>query len=84
MNEPEFELLDTIEEDHWWFVGKRLILRSLLGNPPEGERLLDLGCATKPFRRLYSRYARESVGIDVPGSLHAHGAVDVFADGMPH
>ncbi|MDH3591887.1 MAG: class I SAM-dependent methyltransferase [Planctomycetota bacterium] len=46
------------------------------------ERLLDLGCATKPFRPLYARYARESVGIDVPISPHARSAVDVFADGL--
>lgn len=46
MKEAEFRLLERIEEDHWWFVGKRLILRALLDGQPVGARLLDLGCGT--------------------------------------
>lgn len=51
MNDEEFRLLDEIEEGHWWFQGKRLILRSLLdrhrpASGPETLRLLDLGCGT--------------------------------------
>ncbi len=46
MNDKEFELLDAIEDDHWWFVGKRLLLRSLLRRHAPQGRLLDLGCGT--------------------------------------
>ena len=46
MNDREFELLDAIEDDHWWFVGKRLLLRSLLRRHAPHGRLLDLGCGT--------------------------------------
>lgn len=46
MNEEEFRLLDEIEEDHWWFVGKRMILRALLDSVPKRLRMLDLGCGT--------------------------------------
>jgi ubiquinone/menaquinone biosynthesis C-methylase UbiE len=46
VNDPEFRLLEEIEEDHWWFVGKRHLLRSLLGDSHAGERVLDLGCGT--------------------------------------
>lgn len=51
MNDEEFRLLDEIEEDHWWFRGKRMILRSLLERHRPGggagtRRLLDLGCGT--------------------------------------
>jgi SAM-dependent methyltransferase len=46
VNEEEFRLLDEIEEDHWWFVGKRMILRTLLRDLPDGSKLLDLGCGT--------------------------------------
>jgi SAM-dependent methyltransferase len=46
LNEEEFRLLDEIEEDHWWFVGKRMILRALLRDLPNGSKLLDLGCGT--------------------------------------
>ena len=46
MNDEEFRLLDEIEESHWWFVGKRLILRALFDSYPKGLRFLDLGCGT--------------------------------------
>lgn len=46
MNDEEFRLLDEIEEDHWWFVGKRFIMRALLDRYPQGLRFLDLGCGT--------------------------------------
>jgi SAM-dependent methyltransferase len=46
MNDADFQLHDSIEEDHWWFVGKRLILRALLDERPTGGRMLDLGCGT--------------------------------------
>jgi SAM-dependent methyltransferase len=43
VNDAEFQLYEGFEDDHWWFVGKRLLVRALLGEPPQG-RLLDLGC----------------------------------------
>lgn len=46
MDAQEFVLLDEIEDDHWWFVGKRLLLRSLLERHAPCGRLLDLGCGT--------------------------------------
>ena len=46
MNDEEFRLLAEIEEHHWWFVGKRELLRALLESVPRGEHLLDLGCGT--------------------------------------
>lgn len=46
MNENEFRLLDEIEDTHWWFVGKQLILRSLLERHAPRGTILDLGCGT--------------------------------------
>jgi len=46
VNDEEFRLLDQIEDRHWWFTGKRLLLRALLGKGPADGRLLDLGCGT--------------------------------------
>jgi SAM-dependent methyltransferase len=46
VNDREFRLLGEIEESHWWFAGKRQLLRSLLGDSRAGERVLDLGCGT--------------------------------------
>ena len=40
MNDAELRLHGEIEEDHWWFVGKRLILRALFEPEVEQERVL--------------------------------------------
>ena len=63
MNDREFELLDRIEENHWWFVGKRKILNALLARDPGEGVLLDLGCGTGGvLRNWMSR--RHCVGTD--------------------
>jgi SAM-dependent methyltransferase len=46
VNDEEFRLLERIEEDHWWFAGKRRILRALLEEDRPRGRFLDLGCGT--------------------------------------
>lgn len=53
MNDPEFRLLEQIEEDHWWFVGKRLLLRAIFDRLPPGDRFLDMGCGTGGILRDY-------------------------------
>jgi SAM-dependent methyltransferase len=44
MNDAEFQLYEAFEDDQWWFVGKRRLVRALLADLPPGGRLLDLGC----------------------------------------
>ena len=44
MNQAEFELMEQLEDGHFWFVGKRLLLRALLAERPPRGLLLDLGC----------------------------------------
>ncbi len=44
MNEAEFQLMERLEDGHWWFVGKRLLLHTLFGDRAPGGRILDLGC----------------------------------------
>ena len=63
MNDAEFRLLDEIEEGHWWFVGKRLILRRLLEKCETG-RMLDLGCGTGGVLRDWEGRSGTCVGID--------------------
>jgi SAM-dependent methyltransferase len=43
--------------------------------------LLDLGCGNRPFRRIYEKYTEDSVGMDVPYSLHDLGSIQVYASG---
>ncbi|MBW2386142.1 MAG: class I SAM-dependent methyltransferase [Deltaproteobacteria bacterium] len=63
MNDSEFRLLQEIEESHWWFVGKRYLLRALLGEPREHERMIDLGCGTGGILRDWMSRSR-CVGVD--------------------
>ena len=46
MNEREFEILESIDERHWWFVGKRHLLRALLDPLEPPRRIVDLGCGS--------------------------------------
>jgi len=44
VNEAEFRLMERLEDGHWWFVGKRLLLHALMGSREPRGRILDLGC----------------------------------------
>lgn len=49
MHPKQFDLHAQIEDNHWWFVGRRNILRELiirLVAPCAGAVVLDLGCGT--------------------------------------
>lgn len=47
----------------------------------EKQILLDLGCGRRPFNLLYSKYANNSIGVDVPFTTHEKNKVDVYALG---
>ena len=57
MNDAEFQLYEGFEDDQWWFVGKRLLVRALLGNRPPTGRLLDLGCGMGGLLREFEATA---------------------------
>ncbi|MGH7894834.1 MAG: class I SAM-dependent methyltransferase [Candidatus Binatia bacterium] len=48
MDPGAIEEMSALEDHHWWFVGKRLLVASLLGHRLErpGLRVLDVGCGT--------------------------------------
>jgi SAM-dependent methyltransferase len=46
MDDREFELLEQIDDSHWWFLGKRALLHALVPAGAAGRRVLDLGCGT--------------------------------------
>lgn len=66
MHPEEFKLLDEIEDDHWWFVGKRLLLTSLLRRHARDGALLDLGCGTGGVLR---EVEGERIVLGVDGSI---------------
>ena len=49
MDQAEFDLHAEVEQRHWWFTGRRRIMRSLLHEivPPKGNKtVVDIGCGT--------------------------------------
>lgn len=49
MTPEQFELFARIEQEHWWFVARRRIMRELIaaaGPAPEGAVAVDIGCGT--------------------------------------
>ncbi len=49
MLSAQFQLHADIEQRHWWFVGRRRILRAVVGEllPPSSETtIIDVGCGT--------------------------------------
>jgi len=49
MQSDQFQLHAEIEERHWWFRGRRAIVRRLLAEiapPGSGRRIVDVGCGT--------------------------------------
>jgi SAM-dependent methyltransferase len=62
MTPGEYKFLFELEEHHWWFVGMRKVVASLLeGRPPEKQlRILDAGCGTGLMLEWLRRYGRVS------------------------
>lgn len=49
MQTPQFDLHAQIEQQHWWFVARRRIMRTLIEQvlPPDPETMIvDVGCGT--------------------------------------
>lgn len=72
-----FRNLGAIINDHLRF---KFIEFAFARNGKKNE-LLDLGCGVKPFKKIYSGYSSNSVGIDVATSPHTKSEMDMIYDG---
>ncbi|HXJ34679.1 MAG TPA: class I SAM-dependent methyltransferase [Candidatus Eisenbacteria bacterium] len=84
MDAAAIEEMSALEDHHWWFVGKRLLVAALLGErlARPGVRVLDVGCGTGGVLASLPGRAR-AAGVDrsLPALAHCRrrglGAVAV-------
>jgi SAM-dependent methyltransferase len=82
MQQHTYAIMRRVEETHWWFAGRRQIIKSFLdhiyGNAASGaeRRILDVGCGTGANLEMLSEYGKAE-GVDVSDEAlsfcHARG-----------
>lgn len=65
MNPEEYEKMFAVEDRHWWFSGKRRMVRAFLRNTavPRDAKILDVGCGTGGMHILLKEYG-SITGVD--------------------
>lgn len=67
MNLQEYKVMYELEDSHWWYVGMRRIILSLIDSHHEGQNnllVLDAGCGTGAMTRHLARYGKV-IGSDI-------------------
>jgi SAM-dependent methyltransferase len=88
-----YERIQALEQEHWWFAGRRAILARLIGDLglPQGARILEAGCGAGGNLRLLSRFGTvRAMEPDEPSRKYVaeHWGVEVdhglLPDGLPY
>ena len=60
MENKEYQLLNQLENDHWWFISKRNFIKTLLSlvNLKPEAKILDIGCGTGINLKLLTQYGQ--------------------------
>lgn len=72
MDQKEYALIDRVQEKHWWWLGRKMILQTLiesLVDLTEKKLIADVGCgfgANIPFLRQYG----DVVGLELNPEAH--------------
>ena len=69
MQSHHYPILYQVEESHWWYVGRRRIIQSLVGKicttlNNKNPRILDVGCGTGANLKMLGGYGRAD-GVDI-------------------
>src|SRR6185295_9341867 len=78
MQQHTYAILRRVEQNHWWFVGRRQIIKSFLdrivrdlkrtraqeGRQNSSLRILDVGCGTGANLEMLSQFG-EAEGVDI-------------------
>lgn len=69
MQQHTYEIMNRVEDKHWWFVGRRAILESFLQGIIEkskiqNPRILDVGCGTGANLEMLANFGAAE-GVDV-------------------
>jgi SAM-dependent methyltransferase len=67
MQSHHYPILYQVEERHWWYVGRRRIIRSLVEKicaTLDDPRILDVGCGTGANLKMLADYGRAE-GVDI-------------------
>ena len=66
MQSHHYPILYQVEDSHWWYVGRRRIIRSLVEKMLSNRkaRILDVGCGTGANLKMLADYGRAE-GVDI-------------------
>ncbi|HEY0049773.1 MAG TPA: class I SAM-dependent methyltransferase [Pyrinomonadaceae bacterium] len=74
MQQHTYAIMNRVEDSHWWFVGRRLILESFLrqihsalGARDSALKILDVGCGTGANLEMLAQFGAAE-GVDVSDS----------------
>ena len=67
MQSHHYPILYQVEDTHWWYVGRRRIIQSLvekISTKLKTERILDVGCGTGANLKMLAAYGKAE-GVDI-------------------
>jgi len=67
MQSHHYPILYQVEDTHWWYVGRRRIIQSLvekISTELKTERILDVGCGTGANLKMLAAYGKAE-GVDI-------------------